>query len=158
MKNQNTLYHMLKIIIPSGILIALVWLVLQISFFTNSWAQPGETSFFLFFIQIISVSILLFFSFQSYRNQFNNRWISFGKCLRLGFLIGIAVAVFGTILFLIHSNYINPNYESWLQEMYLQSWTTRGFSATEIQIIIFSIIPAFLVSKSNHKNQSIKLL
>ena len=182
MKDQNALYNILKIITPSGIIIALVWHFLQISFFINDWAQPGKTSLSLFFIQIISVSVLLFISFRIYRIQFNDGFLSFGKCLRLGFLIGISVAFFGILFFQIYTNYINPSYEAWLQELHLQSWTERGLSETEIQkqlatnrwlkttngmiynlffvlglMTLFSVIPAFLNSRSNHKNHATKI-
>lgn len=179
MKNKNALINIMKTIIPSGVLIALVWQFLQVLFFINSWAQPGTTSWSLFFIQVTFVSVLLFFSFQFYQNQINDRKISFGKCLQLGFLTGIFVAIFGILFFLVYTNYINPTYEVWLQEMYWQSWTARGLSESEIQkqiatndwlkttngiiysfffviglMTLFSIIPALLVLKFNSKNQA----
>jgi len=177
MKKKFSWKNLFKIVIPVGILIAITWQFLQISFFTNGIAQPGMTSFPLFSTQIIFVNILLFFSFKIYQNQNNDNIISFGKYLQLGFLIGIVVAVFGIFFFQIFIEFINPNYETWLQEMYLQSWTERGLSDTEIQkqlatniwlktmsgmiynfcfvvglMTLFSIFPAFLASRNNRKN------
>lgn len=131
----------------------------------------------MFSTQVIVVSVLLFFSLQFHRNQLKDGSISFVKCLQHGFLIGISVAIFGMLFFLIYTNYINPSYGAWLNEMYLQNWIARGLSESEIQkqlstnnwlkttngiiyifffiiglTTFFSIIPAIFISRPKRKS------
>lgn len=132
MKNQSVLFTVSKRTIFTGIAIAFTWQILQTSFFINNWATPGQTSLFLFFLQIISAIIFLSLSFNSFQNLTNYHF-SFWKYLQIGFLTGIIVAFFSLLFFLLYTNILNPNYESWLNEMYLQSWIKKGLTDHEIQ-------------------------
>ena len=133
MKNQSSISALLKIVIPTAIIISLIWQFGQISFFINGWAQPGMTSLPLLFFQVFSISLLLWMSFRWYRNQAQGTNISFGKFMLQGLLTGVSIAIFGTLLLEIYTQFINPEYFSWLQEMYHQSWLQRGLSEMEIQ-------------------------
>ncbi len=174
MESQSSLSTLLKVVIPTAILISLIWQFSQVSFFINGWAQPGTTSIPLFLLQVFSISFLLWMSFRWYRNQSKGTDISFGKFMLQGFLTGVGIAIFGTMLFQIYTQFINPEYFSSLQEMYQQSWLQRGLTELEIQkqlatnewlqnslggiiysfffviamTILFSILPAIQVNRN----------
>jgi len=172
MKPNSILKILLKTAAPTGFLIALTWLVIQITFYQQGWAQAGTTSLPLFVALIICVSFFLYFSFKSLRNKFYGGNISVGRLLLQGLFVGFSVAIFGLALISIYNSYINPEYNSMLDEMYNLSWMQRELTNEEIasqqstndflasplglaygfffvifMTIIFSIIPAFLVAK-----------
>jgi len=133
MKNNSSLYPLLKVVIPTAMLISLIWQFSQVYFFINGWAQPGMTSIPLFLIQVSSISLMLWMSFKWYRNQIEGANISFGKFMFQGFLTGVGIAIFGTLLFQFYTQFINPEYFNLLEEMYHQSWLQRGLTEMEIQ-------------------------
>jgi len=172
MKRKSTLKNLLKIIIPTGFLIAFAWLIIQLTFYQQGWGQPGMTSLTLFFVLILSTSLFLFFSFKISRDRLNGGNISFVKLLLQGGLTGLFVALFGLGLITFYTSFINPEYYTWMEEMYNLSWMQRGMSAEEIaaqqttndyltspfgliysfffvvgMTLIFSIIPAVAIAK-----------
>ena len=180
MSKQSTLNYQFKTAIFAGFFIAFSWIFIQNLFFYQGWAQPGTTSFSLFFTQSIAVTLLLFFSFKWYRNQNVGGIVSFGKLMQQGVLTGVGVLIFGTIIFQLYINFINPNHLGWLDEMYNLSWMQRGLTDAEIQsqqatndwlnspigllygaffvvflIIIYSVIPAILIMKRKDNSNKV---
>lgn len=179
MENQSIFFTVSKRIIFTGFAMAFIWQSLQITFFNYGWAIPGQTAWTLLFLQTSGAFVLLFLSFKHFQDHYNDN-LPFKKYLQIGFLTGIFAAVFGLLFFLLYSNIFHPNYESWLNEMYLQSWVERGLSDLEIKqqistnawlktpsgmvysvffisslTFILSIIPAVWCSKNNLQSNTI---
>jgi len=182
MKTQFTSKAMFQVALPTGFMIALIWLFLQFLFFAQGWTIPGKTSLALFFSQLVSVFILLYSSFFWVKNKYFNGKISFGKLMLQGIISGMVAAICGALIYQFYVSSIHPDYTTWLQEMYQQIYLERGLTVLEIDkqlatnewlnsfsglfygvcfvtglTTLFSIIPAFVVSKNDIKNLETEL-
>lgn len=127
---ENQANSQLKQSMVYGGIVGLATIVISVIAFMLGKADNRSIQWINYLVEVILIVI----GVKNYRDQHLGGYISYGKALGTGFLIGLVGMIIGLIYFYIFVNYIDTDFIPHLLEKSQEEMSNRGMSDEQIEV------------------------